>query len=268
LALAVEAGLDVTAVHVDHGMRPGSADEAVIVAATAERLGVRFVARRVEVPDGPNLEARLRGARHEALGPDALLGHTLDDQAETVLLFLMRGTGPNGLAGMEPARRPLLALRRSETVALCADLGLVTVDDPSNDDPRFTRNRVRHELLPLMEDIAGRDVAPLIASSAQLQREVLDALDGATEGIDPLDAHAVARLAEPLAAQVLRQWWRTATGIAYAPDRAATARMVDVAFGRATAADVAAGWRIARTNQHLRLERTPTHPLEPPTAPT
>ena len=179
LALAVAAGCQVTAVHVDHGLRPGSADEAGVVAAAAARLGARFRAVRVEVPDGPNLEARAREARHRALGPGAATGHTMDDQAETVLGNLLRGAGVHGLAGMRAGpSHPLLALRRSETVALCARLGLATVRDPSNDDPRFVRNRVRAELLPLCADIAGRDVVPVLARQAALLAGDADLLDG------------------------------------------------------------------------------------------
>src|SRR3954468_66893 len=151
LVLACAAGLDVAAVHVDHGLRPGSADEAPVVASAAARFGARFRAERVDVGDGPNLEARARAARYAVLPPDVLTGHTADDQAETVLVNLLRGAGIDGLAGMrQDGRRPLLGLRRRETRALCEQLGLPPVEDPSNDDARFVRNRVRHELLPLM----------------------------------------------------------------------------------------------------------------------
>ena len=101
------------------------------------------------------------------LGPDAATGHTADDQAETVLANLLRGAGVHGLAGMRAGPgHPLLGLRRAETVALCELLGLDPVQDPSNDDPRFVRNRVRHELLPLCSAIAGRDVVPVLARQA------------------------------------------------------------------------------------------------------
>ena len=151
LVLAVEAGCDATAVHVDHGLRRGSAAEADVVAEVAARHGAAFETIRVEVGDGPNLEARARRARYAALPDDVLTGHTADDQAETVLLNLLRGSGLDGLAGYDPARRPLRLLRRRETHKLCADLGIQPVHDPSNDDPRFRRNRVRHELLPLLD---------------------------------------------------------------------------------------------------------------------
>src|SRR5687768_12939882 len=102
LVLAVDAGCDVTAVHVDHGLRAGSGDEADHVAAVARTLGVAFDSVRVDVTPGPNLEARARAARRAALGPQAMTGHTADDQAETLLLQLLRGAGTTGVAAIRP----------------------------------------------------------------------------------------------------------------------------------------------------------------------
>src|SRR5206468_1328727 len=146
LVLAREAGCQVTAVHVDHCLRPGSDSEAGVVRAAASRFGAAFIAVRAPVSAGPNLEARAREARYAVLPPDALTGHTADDQAETVLLNLMWGAGLDGLAAMDPERHPLLRLRRRETRALCDELGLVPVEDPTNADRAFRRNRVRHAL--------------------------------------------------------------------------------------------------------------------------
>ena len=147
LALACAAGLDVTAVHVDHGLRPGSSEEAGVVAAAAARLGAAFRSEQVGIDPGPNLEARARAARAAVLPRGTLLGHTADDLAETVLLNVLRGAALDGLAGFDPSTRPIRRLRRSETHALCIELGLVPVVDPTNLDPAFRRNRVRHELL-------------------------------------------------------------------------------------------------------------------------
>ena len=102
---------------------------------------------------GPNLEARAREARLGTLPAGAATGHTMDDQAETVLVNVLRGAGADGMAGMEAGpHHPLLGLRRAETTSLCDALGLVPVVDPTNEDPAFVRNRIRHELLPLCAD--------------------------------------------------------------------------------------------------------------------
>ena len=172
LVLAAAAGCAVTAIHVDHGLRAGSDAEAAVVARAAALVGARFVAEKVSVGAGPNLEARARAARFAVLPPGVATGHTMDDQAETILLNLLRGSGADGLAGMEPGpRHPLLGLRRHETHAVCAAMGLEPVRDPSNDDPAFLRNRVRHELLPLCADVAGRDPVPLLARQAGVLRD-------------------------------------------------------------------------------------------------
>ena len=202
LVLAVAAGCRVTAVHVDHGLRPGSAAEAGVVAEAAARFGASFRSARVAVGQGPNLEARARAARREVLGPDAATGHTADDQAETVLANLLRGAGVDGLAAMRPGPgHPLLGLRRSETVALCQQLSLGPVHDPSNDDPRFVRNRVRHELLPLCSDIAGRDVVPVLARQAAVLGGDADILEAVASLVDPEAAAALAGAPEAVGAQ-------------------------------------------------------------------
>jgi tRNA(Ile)-lysidine synthase len=260
LALAAEAGCAVTAVHVDHGLRPGSAGEAEVVRAAGERFGARFVALRVEVPPGPNLEARARAARYAALPAGALTGHTADDQAETVLLNLVRGAALDGLAGMDPARRPLRRLRRSETRGLCAALGLAPAADPSNEDPAFRRNRVRHELLPLLSAIAERDVVPVLARQADLARDDARVLDDLAAALDPTDARALAAAPAALARRAVRAWLRAGGPGGeerHPPDAAAVARVLAVARGEAVACEVAGGWRVARTAGRLRLEPPP-----------
>ena len=189
LALAAAAGCHVTAIHVDHGLRPESAVEAAQARALAMELGAEFRLVTVAVAAGPNLEARARDARHAALPPGTLTGHTADDRAETILINLLRGSGLDGLAAMGPdPTRPLLALRRQETRSLCADLGLTPVVDPSNTDRRFVRNRVRGELLPLMGDISGRDAVPLVLRTAETVAADVAWLDAAAAEIDPTDA--------------------------------------------------------------------------------
>jgi tRNA(Ile)-lysidine synthase len=258
LALAVAAGCPATAVHVDHGLRPGSAGEADVVRAAAERLGAGFRALTVDVEPGPNLEARARAARYAALPPDALTGHTADDQAETVLLNLVRGAGLDGLAGMAPERRPIRRLRRRETGALCAALGLDPVHDPSNDDPAFRRNRVRHELVPLLDAIAERDVVAVLARQADTAREEAAFLDELAAEIDVHDAKAVAAAPVALARRAVRRWLRDAGGDErHPPDASAVERVLAVARGEAVACQLAGAWRVSRSRNRLRLERPP-----------
>lgn len=261
LILAVEAGCPTTAVHVDHGLRPGSVAEAERVAAAAARVGAGFRSLRVEVAPGPDQEARARAARHAALGPEAALGHTADDRAETVIVNLLRGAGLAGLASLRPGlRHPLLGLRRSETRSLCTSLGLDPFDDPSNGDPRFVRNRVRHEVLPLLAAVAGRDPVPLLVRTAEVAAADVDLLDALAAGIDPADARALAAAPPPLAARAVRRWLTGDGGgpggaERHPPDRATVDRVLAVAAGRAVACEVSGGWRVARTGQVLRLER-------------
>ncbi|HEX7277529.1 MAG TPA: tRNA lysidine(34) synthetase TilS [Acidimicrobiales bacterium] len=255
LVLGVAAGCVVTAVHVDHGLREGSAAEADVVAAVAASVGAGFRAETVVVEPGPNLEARARAARYGVLPVDVLTGHTADDQAETVLLNLLRGAGRDGLAGMAAGpspRRPLLGLRRHETRDLCRVMGLTPVEDPSNADPAHRRNRVRHELLPLLDAIAERDVANILARQAPLLRDEAELLDGLAAAIDPTDARAVAAAPVALARRAVRRW--LTDGCQHPPDAAAVERVLAVARGDARAADIGGGRRVARTDQRLRLE--------------
>ncbi|WP_420639454.1 tRNA lysidine(34) synthetase TilS [Candidatus Poriferisocius sp.] len=255
LVLATEAGCGVTTWHVDHGLRPGSAGEAEVVARAASRWGAAFEARTVRCAPGANLEARAREARYGVLPEGVLTGHTADDQAETVLLNLIRGAGLDGMAGITPARRPLLGLRRHETLALCHAVGLEPVHDPTNLDPAHRRNRIRHELLPLLDDIAERDVVPIIARSAGHFRGWCDFLEKQVAALDPTDARAVAAAPEPLAKLALRRWIQRETGAHHPPDAATVDRVLAVANNHARATEVGRGWRVRRSSQRLGLSR-------------
>lgn len=251
--LAVAAGCAVTAIHVDHGLRDTSAAESATAAMIADRLGVAFGCIAVDVGDGPNLEARAREARRDALPAGHLTGHTADDRAETLVINLLRGAGGDGLVAMGPdPTRPILGLRRSETRQICADLGIEPVADPSNDDPRFVRNRVRTEVLPLLDDIAGRDVSALLVRTADVLGDDLDLLDRLVDSaaIDPTDARALAAADPLLARRVLRRWL---TGSGYPPDRAAVDRVFDVATGAARACEVVGGIRVERSSGRLSI---------------
>jgi tRNA(Ile)-lysidine synthase len=255
LALARHAGLDATAVHLDHGLRPGSSSEAEVVSRAAERLGAGFRSLAVQVPPGPDLEQRARIARRAALGPAALYGHTADDQAETVLLALLRGTGLDGLAAMSEVGHPLLRVRRHETEAVCEILGLDVVHDPSNDDARFRRNRVRAEVLPLLADVAERDVVPVLCRLADLARADSQLLDELASAIDPSSAAELAGAPAPLARRAVRRWLRPMLPERHPPDLAAVERVLGVARGDAVAAEVAGGVSIRRSRGLLRAVR-------------
>jgi tRNA(Ile)-lysidine synthase len=255
MVLAVAAGCAVTAVHVDHRLRPESDTEGEVVAAAAMRFGAAFRSETIDVPNGPNLEARAREARYAVLPDDVMTGHTADDQAETVLLNLMRGASSTGLAAMRPGlRRPILALRRSDTAGLCQTLGIEFVDDPSNRDPVYLRNRVRHELLPAMNALAHRDLVPVLTRQAGLLRDDADLLDHLAEAIDPTDAKQLAAAPLPLARRAVRRWLTTD----HPPDAATVDRVLRVAGGATPGCDIGAGRRVERSRQRLRLLGNPS----------
>jgi len=253
LVLAVAAGLEVEAVHVDHGIRAGSAVEASLVAAVAERFGATFVSKAVTVEPGGDLEARARRARRSVLSPEAMTGHTADDQAETVLINLLRGAGPHGLGAMRPGgTHPILRLRRSETHWLCSELAIDVVDDPSNRDPRFVRNRIRGELLPLMGDIGERDVVPLLNRTGEQARLLADWVDTLAIDIDPTDSSALVDAASPVAAAAIRNWLRDENG--HPPSAAEVERVMSVARLDVVGCELSGGRRVRRTGGVLRLE--------------
>jgi tRNA(Ile)-lysidine synthase len=218
LALAAAAiavrGEAVHAAVVDHGLQDGSAEQAAATAELLARLGASVAVHRVEVVGPGGVEAAARRARYAALRaarprPDApvLLGHTLDDQAETVLLGLGRGSGARSLAGMRawdaPWCRPLLEVRRAVTRDACAAAGLPVWDDPHNSDARFTRVRLRREVLPLLEDVLAGGVAEALARTARQLREDCDALDAIAADL-LAEAHDPPAVGAGAAAGVLR----------------------------------------------------------------
>jgi tRNA(Ile)-lysidine synthase len=220
---AVAAALrPTTAVIVDHGLQPGSAAVAETARTQALALGcVEAQVLCVEVGKDGGPEAAARAARYAALrahGDDpVLLAHTLDDQAETVLLGLGRGSGGRSIAGMRPHDppwcRPLLGVRRSATHAACAELGLAAWQDPHNTDRRFTRTRLRLEVLPLLEDVLGGGVAEALARTATALREDTEMIDALAAQALPgvragtgLQARALAALPDPVRRRVIRGW--------------------------------------------------------------
>jgi tRNA(Ile)-lysidine synthase len=276
-ALAFEArgaGVRVGGVTVDHGLQPGSAERADRTADLLRGLGldpVVVLGAKVGEQGGP--EAAARTARYAVLagaaeqhGARIALGHTLDDQAETVLLGLGRGSGPRSVAGMVEDRvaggvvywRPLLGVRRQTTRQACVDLGLPVWDDPWNADPAYTRVRLRTEVLPLLEEVLGGGVAPALARTADLLRADLDALDelaaasGAHEA-DDLPVEDVVGLPTALRRRVLRLWL-LAGGV---PDlQAVHLAAVDALVGRWRGqgrVDLPGGAGVVRTSGRLAL---------------
>jgi len=226
-ALAPSWRLTLHVVHVDHGLRPESAADAAFVRDLGARLGVPVEVERVHVGPG-SVEAAARAARYAALEAWAerlgaariAVGHTLDDQAETVLMRMLDGAGVRGLAAIPPVRgriiRPLVEIRREALRALLTAEGVAWVEDPSNRDPKFLRNRIRHELLPLLAASYATDVIEALARVARLAREAVNALDHTatlelqrltheTPHAITLSRSALAALPPSVGAEVLRQ---------------------------------------------------------------
>lgn len=221
--------LQVRGVIIDHGLQADSAAVAVRAREELQRLGVGAQIERVHVDVGAGLgvEAAARAARYAALDElagqaraNVLLGHTLDDQAETVLLGLTRGSGVRSLAGIARQRnhylRPLLGLRRRDTEEACAELGLKAWQDPHNADPVYSRARVRHRVLPLLEAELGPGITEALARTAELATADADYLDRAAAdaqrlvvcgaGGEEVACHPLAELPAALRRRVLRRW--------------------------------------------------------------
>ena len=255
LVLACAVNLNVTAWHVDHGLRENSHTEAALVAQLAAQLGAQFESRTVTVEQGANTEARAREARYGVMPQGVMTGHTADDQAETILINLLRGSGTRGLAGMQPTdQRPLLHIRRSETKALCSALGIAVFNDPSNDDERFQRNRIRHEVLPLLESLAKRDLVPVLTRQADLLRDDDDLLNELAGALDPTDALALANAPIALSRRAIRTWLTNPL----VPDSATVERVLEVARGNTLACDIGLGRHVRRSQQRLRITEPET----------
>jgi tRNA(Ile)-lysidine synthase len=219
-------GLYLTVAHYDHAMRAGSDQDVTAVAAMAASHQVPFVTARHA---GPALrsEAEARAARHDFLAavaadvssPTIAYAHTADDQVETLLLNMLRGSGVGGLAGMVVREglkfRPLLDTSRSEVEEYCRRMGIVAVEDSSNLDPRFLRNRVRHELLPLLETFNPRARHALLrlARAAREEHDVVSGLASAwLAEAEPDDRAGLRQLPSAVRMEVLRRLWADAAG--------------------------------------------------------
>lgn len=217
----------VAALHVDHRLRPGGAEDAACAAAACARLGVPFESVAVKVERG-NVQAEARRARYAALRAAAArlgasriaTGHTRTDQAETVLLRLLRGSGARGLAGIPPRRgsivRPLIDRARAEGIAFCGRAGLAWRDDPSNATPRFARNRLRLSVWPALLALAPAAERALArtADLARADERALAARARAVAGAETAGVDLPALAGEPLAVRrrIVRRLWRSAGG--------------------------------------------------------
>jgi tRNA(Ile)-lysidine synthase len=271
---AHRAGRTVHGLIVDHGLQPGSAEVAARTAEQLRDLGldhVRVLTVTVGGPGGP--EAAARRARYPALraaapGAWVLLGHTRDDQAETVLLGLGRGSGARSIAGMRvldpPWARPFLDLPRTTTRAACAALGLTPWADPHNEDPKYTRVRLRHEVLPLLEDVLQGGVAAALARTAAQLREDAEALDAlAAELLErarvdgELNVTLLSDVPPALRRRVLRTWLLDA-GVTELSD--AHLRAVDALIGEWRGQGgvwLPGGLEAGRAHGRLRVTRAP-----------
>ncbi|MDR3069877.1 MAG: tRNA lysidine(34) synthetase TilS [Propionibacteriaceae bacterium] len=229
LLVSRRKSLPLRAVVIDHGLQGESAEVSAAAVATLANLGVAADVVKVDVtPAGDGLEAAARAARYAALAENAdagevvLLGHTLDDQAESVLLGLARGSGTRSLAGMPVTRgcfhRPLLGIRRSTTRELCRELGISWWEDPQNHQDRFSRARVRQTLLPQMEAALGPGVVQALARTAKIaaaDADYLDELAGKYRGQNPaqeegrLDCVWLSQLPPAIRSRVIRDWLRS-----------------------------------------------------------
>ncbi len=245
LAAIRDAGgiAELRALHVDHGLRPGGDEDAAFAASVCSRLEVPFSSVRVLVAPG-NVQAEARRARYAALAAEAersgatriATGHTLTDQAETVLLRLLRGAGARGLAAIPPRRgwivRPLIDRSREEGIAYLQRMRLAWREDPTNATPRFARNRLRLEVLPALRRAAPR-LEAAISRAADLAREDERALAHRARTVLESEGWAGASLdalrAEPAAVRrrMIRRLFRVAGGAGL------EARHVDAVLGLA-----------------------------------
>jgi len=262
LLLALAATLEVRVHHVDHHARPTSGEDARYVRELCGQLKVPCVIHDVDVAPGANFEARARAERRRVLPGGSMTGHTMDDLAETVLLNMMRGAGIDGLSPMvNDPTKPLLGVRRRDLHEYVDGEDVHPRRDESNDDAAFLRNRVRHELLPMMCEVASRDVVPLLARQADVvfeERAWLDEL-GATDADRALGDVDCRELREWPRAR-LRRWLRVKLLDVdelveqHPPSAAEVERALGVVVGDAVATELSGGRRLARRGQHLALE--------------
>lgn len=262
MLLALDAGLEVRVHHVDHHVRAASTEDARYVQEVCARYDVACEVHDVHVDAGANFEALARAQRRRVLPAGVLTGHTMDDLAETVLLNMIRGAGIEGLSPMvDDPTKPLRGVRRRDLHFYVLDSELAPRYDETNDSSAFRRNRVRHELLPVMNDVAERDVVPLLARQARVlhaDRAWLDELALADahvklSGVDcrELTTWPVARLTRWLRVRLATA---TPEGETYPPSADEVARALCVVRGEVVACELSGARRLSRSAQRLTLD--------------
>lgn len=257
--LAKETDTETRALHIDHRL-PASPRMAEAAGAIADRIGIPLTTQQVTLGDGPSPEEQAREARYVAFSESAgpvLTGHTRDDSVETMLINLIRGTGPTGLTGIPRFRpphihRPMLAITRSETREIATLAGLPFMDDPMNEDMTLTRNRVRRNILPLMRELNPQIDAALARTAATLERDAQYLDDRADERYrTPVPVSVITTLPRVLADRVLRHLLEDC-GIGPTADR--IERMWSVASGVSERQDLADGRMVVRRGAVLVIE--------------
>jgi tRNA(Ile)-lysidine synthase len=286
--------LELACFHFDHALREGSKRDATYVRGQAQRLGIPVFERRASSRParGESVEAWARTVRYAALkevleelgGGVAAVAHTADDQAETVLLALLRGGGLEALTGMQPVARPiirpLLDVTREETVAFCRALGLRPRRDPMNEDPRFMRVSIRTRVIPEIERGLGRGVRGTLVRTAALLRQDAEFLEGLAveavagvveahpSGAMLLRADRLAALPPAVSSRVVR---RLLLGLGVAAEAAHVQAILDLAAGRGgRTASLPGGLRGRRAGEYVRFSRSspgPRSTAPPPATP-
>jgi tRNA(Ile)-lysidine synthase len=269
--LAPELGLTLEVASVNHGLRAEAASEVELVRAASERRGLAFHALTVVVPEGGSVQAAAREVRYAALLDLArrerhdrvAVGHHRDDQAETVLARLLRGSGLSGLSGIDPLRddgvmRPLLDVTRAQIEAHLARFGLPFVRDPSNEDPRSTRARLRTRTLPALADEDPR-VSEHLAALADEARALRAHLEGELALHRPhgrsLARADVSRCPSPLRAELLARWIRDELGVTLGREHRQEALAV---YARGGAQLLPGGITLRREGEMLVLSTSPS----------
>ena len=275
---APDLAINLIAVTVDHQLQSGSADQAAKVQSELKAMGYQeVIIEKVSVKEESGLEADARAARYAALDAIAkaygatqiFLGHTRDDQAETVLLGLARGSGTRSLSGMAVINgkyaRPFLQLTREQIVAACNEVGLKPWSDPHNENAKFSRVRVRNSVLPVMESEIGPGIAAALARSAAILRDDADALDEMAQAVisrvdlKDLDCAALAELPRAIRSRVLRAaiYLAGAPGGSLSADHLSAVESLVTSWHGQGEASLPGGVKVARISGRLSLLARP-----------